>query len=126
MGPQRKDWTFPKKGAVLIEALEAKRERLITLIDTGVTNQQHRERELEEYREKLRVAGIEGWAHAKMPDDYTRRTMYTSQENKPYTGYAKELIEVDMYLAALRIDITRDPHREFKLLADDLRWFEFD
>lgn len=125
-GQLRDTWTFPKRASVLIAALEAKRADLIHLIDEKLEGEQAAERDLNAYRERLRVAGVENWSTAfpesKRGGGFSDRDIY-EPFRREYQGHVRNLGEVDLFIAALRDDQEREPDRLYKLHRDDLAWF---
>lgn len=121
-GPLRVSWTFPKSPDTLINALQDRERHLVELISEKLSDEQQWDREVKEYREKLREVGVTGWESAIPEGLKDRYGNFRRQEN----NYIRELDEVRMYLTAIIDDKKRDPHRLYKLSPADLKWFELD
>lgn len=124
MGPMRVDWTFPYKGTELVEQCKKKEAALAAEIDESIDEEQEYERELADYRERLRKAGVEKWQHAQLdPTHNTYSRNPTEAFRQRQTKRAKELKELSEFRRQLEHDLERDKDRLYKLTIDDVRFF---
>lgn len=121
-GPMRVAWTFPKRGADLILALEEKQKQLVQEMGEKLSAELAWERDVKKYREALREVGVANWEHA-IPDN-SRDLSGRLKTQQIITK--RELDEVLLYKAALIDDQKLNPHRLYKLSPVDLQWFGLD
>ena len=126
MGPLRTSWTFPYTGKELVARCDELIAELADRMDESVTAEQDYERELAEYRERLRLAGIASWETARMDPTDSGGYRHSNPEAKfreKQRKIAARLTEIQEYKRQLLHDLTRDEHRTFKLTVDDIRFF---
>jgi hypothetical protein len=123
MGPMRVNWSFPYSGKELIARCEILRGELIERMDKSLTAEQDHERELAEYREKLRIAGVKAWETAKLDPGGSTYSNLESKFRTKQQAIAKRLQEIDEFQRQLEHDLSRDPERLYKLTIDDVRFF---
>lgn len=121
MGPQRTNWSYPKKAQSIIAQCVVLEKKLAQEIDQNISNEQAQEKQLAEYRETLRRAGVTGWEYAQMP---SKSIDFSTIRNDSYRKKTK-LEELQRIRKAIEEDLERDPHRIYKLGYQDLEFFEF-
>lgn len=123
MGPLRTAWTFPYSGKELVGTCKAREAELAAAIDEKLDAEQQYERDLAEYRERLRVAGVRNWETAKMEQSASRYSDPQSSMRETQSRLAKKLTEVQRFRRQLEHDLERDEHRLYKLSIDDVIYF---
>jgi flagellar biosynthesis chaperone FliJ len=123
MGPIRQNWTFPYKATFLVDHLKTIEKEIAKEIDEKLDEEALDERDLAEFREKMRLAGVQGWENIQRPNTSGSMTRGTKARSY-YTTLAKRLSEIVTYRQAMERDLERDPDRAFKLSYDDLMFFD--
>lgn len=125
VGPMRVNWTFPYTGSELIKRCEEIETEVVKQMDASISAEENYERELAEYREQLRKAGVRNWETAKFdPDAGTyRHSNPDARFREKQAKLKKRLMEIQEFKRQLQHDLERDPDRSFKLTIDDIRFF---
>ena len=121
MGPLRTAWTFPYSGKELLARCDAHITELADRIDKTIDEEQEWEREVGEYREALRTAGVKNW-EAAMPEQGATRQRYSTLRSRQ-TELSRKLREVERFRRQLAHDLERDEFRLYKLTIDDVIYF---
>jgi len=119
----RVNWSFPYSGKELIARCEILRGELIERMDKSLTAEEDHERELAEYRERLRIAGVRNWNTAKLDQGTSGYGGVEGKFRTKQQAISKRLQEIDEFQRQLEHDLSRDPERLYKLTIDDVRFF---
>lgn len=115
----RINWTFPQRPEVLVQALQERERDLVGKISQKLSAEQEWNQSVQEYREKLREVGVEGWENAFPKSQRDNQGQFRSQQ----LDHVRALDEIRMYRVAIQEDAKREPNRLYKLDANDLKWF---